>query len=151
MIAALLLCWPGPRDGAAQGPTPAGLLDFIAAQRERHFDGVPHEVLAFYYGWDGRPERQNHWVHWGGENTTDHSTPQTTHYPAGGAYDSQDPALVDRHILEAKSHGVSGFIASWWGQGSYEDRSLALLLARAEQKGFQTSIYWETAPGSGRE
>ncbi|MGD1085608.1 MAG: glycoside hydrolase family 99-like domain-containing protein, partial [Verrucomicrobiota bacterium] len=113
--------------------------------------GVPHEVLAFYYTWYGRPERQDHWVHWGGENTTNHSTPQTTHYPARGAYDSQDPALVDAHILEAKSSGVSGFIATWWGQGTYEDRSFALLLARAEQKEFKASLYWETAPGSGRE
>ena len=151
IIAALLLCWLAPRNGAAQAPALAGLLDFVATQRERHFDGVPHEVLAFYYSWYGRPERQDHWVHWGGENTADHSTPETTHYPARGAYDSQDPALVDGHILEAKSHGVSGFIATWWGQGSYEDRSFALLLARAEQKDFKASIYWETAPGSGRE
>jgi hypothetical protein len=151
IIAALLLCWLVPRESAAQSPAPAGLLDFIATHRDRHFDGVPHEVLAFYYTWYGRPERQDHWVHWGGENTTNHSTPQTTHYPARGAYDSQDLALVDAHILEAKSHGVSGFIATWWGQGSYEDRSFALLLARAEQKDFKVSIYWETAPGSGRE
>jgi len=59
--------------------------------------------------------------------------------------------VVDAHILEAKSHGVSGFITTWWGQGSYEDRSFAILLASAEQKDFKVSIYWETAPGSGRE
>jgi hypothetical protein len=58
---------------------------------------------------------------------------------------------MDEHILEAKSHGVSGFIATWWGQGSYEDGSFALLLAHAEQADFKTSIYWETAPGSGPE
>jgi len=108
-------------------------------------------VLAFYYTWYGRPERQDHWVHWGGENTAEHSTPASTHYPARGAYDSQDPAIMDEHILEAKSHGVSGFIATWWGQGSYEDGSFALLLAHAEQADFKTSIYWETAPGSGPE
>ena len=133
-MAALLLCCLAPRASAAQSPAQAGLLDFIATHRDRRFDGVPHEVLAFYYTWYGRPERQDHWVHWGGQNTTNHSTPQTTHYPARGAYDSQDPALVDAHIREAKSCAVSGFIATWWGQGSYEDRSFALLLARAEQK-----------------
>jgi len=151
ILAALLLCWLTPRPGAAQAPAQGGLLDFIAAHRDRHFDGVPHEVLAFYYTWYGRPDRQGHWMHWGGENLTNHSTPQTTHYPARGAYDSQDPAVVDGHILEAKSHGVSGFIATWWGQGSYEDHSFALLLAHAEQKDFKASLYWETAPGSGRE
>jgi len=151
IIAALLLCWLVPHDSAAQTPNQTGLLEFSAAHRDRHFDGIPHEVLAFYYDWYGRPERQDHWVHWGGENTTNHSTPETTHYPARGAYDSQDPAIIDGHILEAKSHGVSGFIATWWGQGSYEDRSFALLLAHAEQADFKASIYWETAPGAGCE
>ena len=86
IIAALLLCWLAPHESVAQSPAQAGLLDFIATQRDRHFDDVPHEVLAFYYTWYGRPERQDHWVHWGGENTTNHSTPQTMHYPARGAY-----------------------------------------------------------------
>src|ERR1039458_8978056 len=66
IIAALLLCCLAPRESAAQSPAQAGLLDFIATHRDRHFDGVPHEVLAFYYTWYGRPERQDHWVHWVG-------------------------------------------------------------------------------------
>jgi hypothetical protein len=151
IIAALLLCGMTSRPSAAQSPAQPGLLDFIATNRDRHFDAVPHEVLAFYYSWYGRPDRQKQWVHWGGENTTNHSTPQSTHYPALGAYDSQDPAVVDAHIQEAKSCGVSGFIATWWGQGSYEDRSFQLLLARAGQKDFKTTIYWEDASASGRE
>ena len=151
LVAAMLVCCLTPRQSAAQSQVQAGLLDFIAANRDRHFDGVPHEVLAFYYSWYGRPERQKQWVHWGGEDTTNHTTPETTHYPALGAYDSQDPARVDTHIQEAKDCGVSGFIATWWGRGSYEDRSFQLLLARAEQKDFKSSIYWEEAPGSGRE
>jgi hypothetical protein len=151
LVATILLGCLAARQSAAQSQVQPGLLDFIAAHRDRHFDGVPHEVLAFYYTWYGRPERQRQWVHWGGENATNHSTPETTHYPALGAYDSQDPALVDAHIQEATDCGVSGFIATWWGRGSYEDRSFQLLLARAEQKDFKTSIYWEEAPGSGRE
>ena len=110
---------------------------------------MPREVLAFYYTWYGRPERQGHWVHWGGERPESHDIPESTHYPAQGAYDSHDPAIIDRHIDLAKSHGLTGFIATWWGPGGYDDRAFATLLARAGQKGFKVTVYWETAPGEG--
>lgn len=46
-------------------------------------------------------------------------------------------------------HGLTGFIATWWGPGTYDDRAFATLLARAGQKGFKVTVYWETAPGEG--
>ena len=60
-----------------------------------------------------------------------------------------DPAIIDRHIDLAKSHGLTGFITTWWGPGGYDDRAFATLLARAGQKGFKVTVYWETAPGEG--
>lgn len=136
---------------AAQPPSEPRLLDFISAQHNRQCTNVPREVLAFYYTWYGTPDREGKWVHWGGENKTAHDIPESRHYPARGAYDSQDPALLESHILQAQAAGLTGFIATWWGQNGYEDRAFQLLLDQADKHDFKTTIYWETAPGKGRE
>lgn len=126
-----------------------GLLEFMRAQSQRRYTQVPREVLAFYYTWYGTPARHGRWVHWGRVNPEQHDISQSTHYPARGAYDSDDPELIDAHIDQAKAHGLTGFIATWWGQGGFEDRAFGVVLDRAERKGFKVTIYWETAPGSG--
>ncbi len=128
---------------------PPTLLQFLKERQVHSGVQAPREVLAFYYTWYGRPERQGGWVHWGGENVAMHDIPESTHYPAQGAYDSHDPAVIDGHIDLAKSHGITGFIATWWGQGVYHDRAFATLLEHAGRKGFKVTVYWETAPGEG--
>ena len=124
-----------------------GLLEFTRAQSERRYQQVPHEVLAFYYTWYGRPERHGQWVHWGKVTPETHDISAATHYPAKGAYDSHDPDLIDWHIDLAKQNGVTGFISTWWGQGTFDDRAFTTLLDRAAKKDFKVTIYWETAPG----
>src|SRR5205807_2463783 len=51
---------------------------------------------------------------------------------------------------QAKSNGITGFIASWWGQSSYEERNLPLLFKKADEANFQISVFWEKAPGKGQ-
>ena len=111
---------------------------------------APHEVLAFYYTWYGSPDRHGSWVHWNQVNADQHDISDSTHYPANGAYYSYDPAIIDRQITQAKANGITGFIATWWGQGTYEDKALPIVLARAEQNNFKVAAYWETAPGEGQ-
>ena len=125
------------------------MLSFLKERQAVRHQRVPREVLAFYYTWYGRPERQGGWVHWGGEDPAAHEIPQSTHYPAKGAYDSHDREIIDGHIDQAKRHGLTGFIATWWGQGTFDDRALATLLERAADKHFKATVYWETAPGKG--
>lgn len=134
---------------AQETSTPTRLFEFMKQQRERRFERVPREVLAFYYTWYGRPERHNRWVHWDGVKPDQHEIATSTHYPARGAYDSHDPELIDWHIDLAKSNGLTGFIATWWGQRTFDDRAFQVLLERAEQKNFKVTVYWETAPGEG--
>ena len=78
---------------------------------------VPHEVLAFYYTWYGAPNAKGHALHWNRVDASKHEISDSTHYPALGAYSSLDAAVIDRQIDEAKAHGLTGFIATWWGQG----------------------------------
>ena len=99
-------------------------------------------LLAFYYPWYGNPEGPaGAWVHWEPRRTNWAST----HVPTAGYYDSLDPETVRRHIREAKAAGIDGFIASWWGLSSFENRALPILLAIAEEEGFLITIYYEAA------
>jgi glycoprotein endo-alpha-1,2-mannosidase len=70
-----------------------------------------------------------------------------TDSPAFGAYDSHDPAVVDRQAEAARAAGITGFIASWWGRDSFEDRGMPMLLAAAGKHELSVSAYYETIAG----
>src|SRR5581483_443464 len=111
--------------------------------------GVPHEVLAAYYGWYGKPGKDGVATHWNKVNADQHEISDSTHYPTLGAYDSRSPKIIAEHIQQAKAHGVTGFIVSWWGAGRFEERPIPTLLAEAEKTGFKISVYWERVPPKG--
>jgi glycoprotein endo-alpha-1,2-mannosidase len=133
---------------SAVSQTTQSFLQFAADQGKRHYSDVPHEVLAVYYGWYGKPEYHS----WGEVDEVRHATYKTARFPFKGAYSSHDPEVLDWQIEQARTHGITGFVVSWWGLGQWEswhDESLGLLLARAEQKHFKVSVYLEQAPGAG--
>ncbi len=100
------------------------------------------KVLAFYYPWYGTPTGPSgRWVHW----NSAHANYDATHVPLSGYYDSLDPETVRRQIRQAKAAGIDGFIASWWGLGSFEDHAFAVLLRVAEEESFLVTIYYEDA------
>jgi len=99
-------------------------------------------VLAFYYPWYGTPDGPSgRWVHWNPYRAHHDSA----HDPAAGLYDSNDPETIRRHIREAKSAGIDGFIASWWGTHGFEDRAFDVLARIAEEEDFLVTIYYEDA------
>jgi hypothetical protein len=108
---------------------------------------VPRQILAFYYGWWGNRAVSGKWVHWQGVDPADERIENAAEFPASGAYDSHDPAIVDQQMAEARAAGVTGFIASWWGQGSFEDRGVPLLLDAAARHGLVVSAYHEKITG----
>jgi glycoprotein endo-alpha-1,2-mannosidase len=125
------------------------LAGCIAAQREVPTPtslGVPHEVLAFYYGWYGNPKASGRWHHWEVAPDQQHAV-NITHTPLDGLYDSHDPVEVEREVQEAREAGVTGFIASWWGQHSFEDASIPPLLAAAQRSGLKVTAYLEKLTG----
>ena len=136
--------------GALADDAPS-LFEFLAQRRDVRHEDVRREVLAFYYTWYGTPGFDHGWAHWGEVDAENHDIAESRHYPAIGAYDSHDPAVIDRHIDQATRAGIDGFIATWWGRGSYTDQAFAELLDRAEPKRFEATVYWETVPGQGRE
>jgi glycoprotein endo-alpha-1,2-mannosidase len=107
---------------------------------------VPRQVLAFYYGWWGNPVKST-WRHWQGVDSAAESIGNATDFPEYGAYDSHDPALIERQVAVARGAGITGFIASWWGQGSFEDRGVPPLLEAAAKHGLIVSAYYEKIAG----
>ncbi len=101
---------------------------------------VPALVLSFYYPWWGRADGPSgKWYHWN-PTTARHDVTDT---PVLGLYDSNDSAVVRQHIRWAKEAGIDAFVSSWWGPTSFEDHSLQVLLAVAQQEHFKVSIILE--------
>ena len=119
---------------------------FVQDQSERRYSKVPREVLAVYYGWF----MPDSW-HVGGTNAT--GTDGTVRRPLKGLYKSHDPAVIDQQIDEAKAHGITCFVLSWFGIGpeaAIQERSMQMLIEEADKKDFKVSILWEQAPGEGQ-
>jgi hypothetical protein len=85
-------------------------------------------LLAFYYLW---------------YSPSDWDSPYLQDRPLT-PYSSSDPAALARHIDQAKSAGIQGFIASWWGPDNSIDRNFQTLLDAARDKNFRIALYFET-------
>lgn len=143
-VALLCLCLTG------FSQTTNSFFRFVSDQSTRHYSEVPHEVLAFYYGWFGNPQNPA----WGKVDTAKHEIDNIARFPIKGDYSSHDPAVIEWQVDQAKAAGITGFVVSWWGRGNWDkwhDESLAMLLKCAEQKNFKVSIYWERSPGNGQD
>ena len=108
---------------------------------------VAPEILAFYYGWYGNPQISGEWRHWKNVDPVNKRVENVTDFPAYGTYDSHDPAVVDRQAGAARGAGLTGFIASWWGHDSFEDRGMPLLLVTAGKHNLSVSAYYEKIAG----
>jgi glycoprotein endo-alpha-1,2-mannosidase len=124
----------------------------IQALKERatvRWNSLPRKVLAFYYTWYGNPDVSGRWVHWENVDTEKKQIASSTNYPTLGAYDSNDPAVVERHCRWAKEAGLDGFIATWWRPGDYHDKALPRLLDTAQKHGLEVTVYYELVPKPG--
>jgi glycosyl hydrolase family 99 len=85
-----------------------------------------HPVLAYYYTW------------W------DPSNFDRTMFQPAQAYNSDDADIIQRHVQEAQSAGIDGFVTAWYGNGDRTDTNLAHLLDIAQKSGFRATIHVET-------
>jgi glycoprotein endo-alpha-1,2-mannosidase len=119
----------------------------IAPSRVGWAASVGPEILAFYYGWYGNPQISGQWRHWKNVDPVNRRVANITDFPAYGAYDSHDATVVNRQVEAAGAAGITGFIASWWGRDSFEDRGMPLLLAAAGKHHLSVSAYYEKIAG----
>jgi len=83
-------------------------------------------VLAYYYAW------------WDPDNFS------RTLFQPFEAYNSDDGGAMQRHIDQARSAGIDGFVVAWYGNGDRTDGNLARLLDLGHSKGFSATIHFET-------
>jgi hypothetical protein len=124
----------------------AELLRALRARAGVRHSLPPRLVLAFYYGWYGAPEVSGKWLHWDGVDAERQQIATSTHYPVLGAYDSNDPKVIEQHCRWAREAGLDGFIYSWWGIDGYEEKPLARLLDTAQRQNLKVCLYYEQVP-----
>jgi glycoprotein endo-alpha-1,2-mannosidase len=110
---------------------------------------VPTDVHLFYYPWYGSPAGLGSYRHWQQGGHTPPDDIGANYYPTLGAYDSGDQAgAVDRHMAWVKQSGAGVIVTSWWGQGSYEDNLVPVLLSSAARYGIK--VAWHLEPYADR-
>lgn len=107
---------------------------------------IEPSVYAFYYPWYSVPEGPGGaYYHWNpdGEQELFHSPD----YPLLDLYDSLDTDVLKAHIDMALKANIDGFICSWSGAGTVEDKAFNKLLDVAENCNFQVAVYYESLRG----
>ena len=105
------------------------------------------KVTAFYYMWYGTPTHDGAWRHW---NQNAHQPPDdiaSQYYPERGPYSSRDAAVLAAQMADLRTAGVGVIAVSWWGQGSWEDKSLEALFAAATAGGIEVAFHLEPYAG----
>jgi hypothetical protein len=110
-------------------------------------DDPSYRVGAFYYPWYSNPDFHDHWIHWdeiGFDPPVDISS---DYYPLLGPYSCFDPQVVAQHFAWYRQAGIGVVITSWWGQGSFEDEVVPLLLEMAERYNLKVTFHIEPYGG----
>ena len=136
---------PAPKPGSE--PQPAGTAvagpDALAERAALKNSAPQKRVLALYYPWYGTPEKSGKWLHQDGVNAEKRTIASHARFPASGPYDSTDPAVIDRHLQQARAAGIDVLVCSWWGRDDATDKAVRALLARAPSFNVSICLLWE--------
>ena len=103
-------------------------------------------VGAFYYPWYRRSEGNEDWFHWLDETSGSTGDILSDYYPLLEPYSSMDPFIVAQHFAWLRQAGIGFIVSSWWGQGTYEDEVVPLLLDMGERYGIRVAFHLEPYP-----
>jgi hypothetical protein len=89
------------------------------------FPDLRRHFVFEYYPWYGGPPDYVHWDFWNRRPPDDLASPYVPHL---GAYDVRDRRVLEQHARWIADSGVGGVALSWWGRGSWEDRTVHLIM-----------------------
>lgn len=85
-----------------------------------------HRHFAFeYYPWYGGPPDYVHWDYLDRRPPLDLAA---RHVPRLGAYDVRSVPVLEQHARWIRDSGVGSVALSWWGQGSWQDQRVHLVM-----------------------
>src|SRR3954470_3290725 len=111
------------------------LLGFVVALAVPANAVAGGRLSAFYYPWYGTYSADGSYQHWGQDGHAPPNDIASSYYPARGLYSSSDRGVVTEQMAQIRNAGIDEIAVSWWGQGSDEDRRLALVLPEARAVG----------------
>ncbi|MBS1709883.1 MAG: hypothetical protein JSS65_14310 [Armatimonadetes bacterium] len=107
-------------------------------------------LVAHVMPWFSTKARSGAWGwHWTMNKTDAEHGQLASHYkPIGGAYDSSDPAVVERQLKTMKAAGFDGVLADWYGVDDVYDYAFVhkctkLLFDKAEKLGLKVGVVYE--------
>ncbi len=140
--------------------------DVIAYSPEEVSKTNPLPVYAHYMPWFDAPMNgSGSWgIHWtmstrNPEIIDENGQRQIAahYYPLIGPYDSQDPDVVDYHLLLMKYSGIDGVLINWYGtQGTNGDIGLLLensnaIIDRVDESGMEFAVVLEDRFAASKE
>ena len=96
----------------------------VGARLRKTYPDLRRHFVFEYYPWYGT----NPWFHW---NLWDRQPPTdiaATSIPRLGPYDSRSSTIIEQHARWIADAGVGAINISWWGQGSFEDQAVPLVM-----------------------
>ena len=122
-LAARGAAYPLPPGLTVPGSNPFPWRRFGDLLRNRFRDIRRHFVFDYYPWYAADPFR--HWTQWDRVPPVDLAA---NTMPLMGAYDSRSRVVVERHARWIAESGVGVINMSWWGQGSFSDRAVSLVM-----------------------
>ena len=108
---------------AARAAEPFPWRQYGDRLRSRFRDPRRHFIFEYYPWYSADPYW--HWTQWHRNPPADLAA---NTMPLLGAYDSRSRAVLEQHARWITEAGVGVINVSWWGQGSYSDRAVPLLM-----------------------
>ena len=111
----------------------------VAADLRTRFDDLRSHFIFEYYPWYGTDP----WRHWDQGGVTPPSRIASNYLPVLGPYDSRSSRIIEQHARWMAQAGVGAINLSWWGQGSYEDRAVPIVMDVMKDHGIQVAFHME--------
>ena len=117
----------GCRSSTPFEPTTAPTAPPIAPANDllRRFPDLRRHFIFEYYPWYGGPPDYEHWDYLDRDPPVDLATP---YVPMLGPYDVRSTAVLEQHARWINESGAGAVALSWWGQGSWQDQRVGLIM-----------------------
>ena len=96
----------------------------VGARLRKTYPDLRRHFVFEYYPWYGT----NPWRHWDLWDRQPPSDIASTSVPLLGPYDSRSSSVIEQHARWIADAGVGAINISWWGQGSFEDQAVPLVM-----------------------